>query len=166
MAENSNLFDNYESNLEEEFYCEWLGYNIEVSYDEDISREYIEKNLNYLNELDKEFLKKICICIRAYYENYRELYPDLSDDLDILEELENNPEAILNYIDIGVCTFDDYEEKDSAIPVLNISGDCEWAGDKGITIAAKDNKVLYVGPWQDFNIWKSRLEHFKFNYAL
>ena len=47
--------------MEEEFYCEWLGYNIEVSYDEDISREYIEKNLKYLNELDKGFLKKICI---------------------------------------------------------------------------------------------------------
>ncbi len=59
--------------MEEEFYCEWLGYNIEVSYDEDISREYIEKNLKYLNELDKGFLKKICICIRAYYESYKEL---------------------------------------------------------------------------------------------
>jgi hypothetical protein len=58
------------------FYSSILGYNVEVWYDKDISQEYVERNIQYLNELDQNFLVSICDALRRYYENYQEILPD------------------------------------------------------------------------------------------
>ena len=39
------------------------------------------------------------------------------------------------------------------IPVLNLGGDCDWSGDSGVRIAAKNNQLLFVGKWCDINLW-------------
>ena len=107
--------------------------------------------------VDREFLVKICEALRRYYEDYTRIVPDLCEDIpqDIIKDFEKNPISILNYIDLGTCEFDNYSTTDENIPVINLSGDCAWSGDDGVTIAAKNNYLLYVGPWTEFNVWTS-----------
>lgn len=153
------------------FYSNIFGYDIEVMYDKDISSHYVEKNIQYFNNLNQEFLLDICVALKRYYENNKKLYPDLCDELptDITDNFEEDPTSILKYVKIGVYRFHKYSTNDENIPVLNLGGNCEWAGDAGITIVAKDNRLIYVGRWQERNVWDNRAEsrvEKMFNYAI
>ena len=130
------------------FYSSIFKYDIEVLFDRDISLEYIEKNIEYFNSIKQEFLFDICAALKRYYESYKKLYPDLCEELspDILRNYEVDPVSILKYVKIGVYRFHKCSVDDENIPVINLGGDCEWAGDAGITIIAKNNQLMYVGP--------------------
>lgn len=162
----NNLNENDLGDMEGTFYSEIFGYDIDVIYDSDIPQEYVEKNIQYLDSLDQDFLVSICAALKRYYEDYKRLYPDLCEFVegDVLGDYEKEPISILKYIDIGVYKFDIYDTTDENIPVINLEGDCAWSGDKGITIAAKNNQLLYVGPWEDFDVWNSSTDYM-FNYA-
>ncbi len=142
------------------FYSSIFKYDIEVLFDRDISLEYIEKNIEYFNSIKQEFLFDICAALKRYYESYKKLYPDLCEELspDILRNYEVDPVSILKYVKIGVYRFHKCSVDDENIPVINLGGDCEWAGDAGITIIAKNNQLMYVGRWQDRNVWNDRVE--------
>lgn len=166
-----DLYENESGCMEGIFYSDVLGYDVKVMYKKNISQEYVEKNIQYLNNLKGEFLESICAAVKRYYENYRIMYPDLCEDLpeDILDDFEKDPKSILKYIDIGVYHFDNYNKKDEDVPVINLGGDCAWSGDEGITIAAKDNQLIYVGPWEKLNVWIGRMDsgvNRMFNYAI
>lgn len=153
------------------FYSSIFKYDIEVLFDRDISLEYIEKNIEYFNSIKQEFLFDICAALKRYYESYKKLYPDLCEELspDILKNYEVDPVSILKYVKIGVYRFHKCSVDDENIPVINLGGDCEWAGDAGITIIAKNNQLMYVGRWQDRNVWNDRVEsrmEKMFNYAM
>lgn len=153
------------------FYSNIFKYDIEVIYDKDISPNYVEKNIQYLNNLNQAFLLDICSALKRYYENNKALYPDLCDELppDILDDFKEDPASILKYVKIGVYRFHKCSANDEDIPVLNLCGACEWAGDAGITIIAKNDRLLYVGRWQDRNVWDNRAEsglERMFNYAI
>jgi len=162
-----NLYENDLGYMVGTFYSNIFGYDIEVMYEKDISQKYVEKNIHYFNHLDQKFLADICAALKRYYENYEKLYPDLCENLttDILKDFEENPTSILKYVKIGVYKFHKCSKEDEDIPVINLGGDCEWAGDAGITIAAKNNQLLYVGRWDNFNIWNSGTNRI-FNYAV
>lgn len=162
-----NIYENEVGYMVGTFYADVFGYEMEVWYKKDISIEYVEKNIQYLNNLDREFLVGICIALRKYYEDYKRILPDLCEDIhqDIIKDFEKDPTSILSYIDIGTYRFDKYSIIDENIPVINLGGDCAWSGDEGVTIAAKNNQLLYVGPWSDFNVWSSKLD-VMFNYAI
>lgn len=162
-----DLYENDLGNMEGMFYSDLFGYDIQVIFGKDIPKEYVERNINYLNTLKIEFLIPICKRIKNYFEDYNQKYPDLSEDIDedILGEFHENPISILKHIDIGVYKIYKYAESDKNIPAINLRGDCEWAGDEGITIALKGNEILYVGPWVDINIWTSKYKELSDNYA-
>lgn len=161
-----DIYENEVGYMVGTFYADVFGYEIEVWFKKDISIEYVEKNISYLNNLDKEFLVEICTALRRYYEDYKEIMPDLCEDIhpDIIKDFEKDPTSILKFIDIGTYTFDQCSIADENIPVIYLGGDCVWSGDEGVTIAAKNNQLLYVGPWSEFNVWRSEID-VMFNYA-
>ena len=167
-----DLYENEFSKMVGTFYSDVLGYDVEVWYDKNISQECVEKNIQYFNHLDNGFLESICIAIKRYYQAYNQIFPDLCDEIpeSILADFEEEPTSILKYLSIGTYSLDEWNLIDTNIPVLHLSGGCAWSGDKGITIAAKNNQLLYVGPWRaTCNIWNnsmkpSRLDEM-FNYA-
>ena len=124
-----------------------LGYEIEVMYNKDIDQNYVEKNIEYFNNLDSIFLEKICAALKRYFDAYYKINPDLSEDFadELIEEYKTNSTSILKYIDIGIYAFDKYSPENENVPVLNLTGDCERNGDEQITILAKDNQLVYVG---------------------
>ncbi len=152
------------------FYSTVLGYEIEVMYAKDISLNYVEKNVEYFNNLDPAFVEKLCAALKRFFDDYYEMYSDLSEYFadDLIEEYDTDPKSILKYIDIGVYRFDEYDVENENVPVLNLSGDCEWDGDRQITILAKDNNLVYVGPFLNYSVWNQEgIEEIRFdNYAV
>ncbi|MCX4377838.1 MAG: hypothetical protein OSJ61_16930 [Lachnospiraceae bacterium] len=151
-------------------YSTVLGYEIEVMYAKDISLNYVEKNIEYFNNLDSAFVEKLCAALKRFFDGYYKMNPDLSDYFadDLIEEYDTDPKSILKYIDIGIYYFDEYDVENENVPVLNLSGDCEWDGDRQITILAKDNNLVYVGPFLNYSVWNQEgIEEIRFdNYAL
>lgn len=150
--------DLHENEFEEmvgTFYSTVLGYEIEVMYAKDISQSYVEKNVEYFNNLDSAFVEKICVALKRFFDGYYKMNPDLSEDFadDLIEEYDTDPKSILKYIDIGIYKFDEYDVENENVPVLNLSGDCEWNGDQQITIMAKDNNLVYVGSYLHYSVW-------------
>ena len=137
------------------FYSTVLGYEIEVMYTKNISQSYVEKNVEYFNNLDPAFVEKLCAALKRFFDDYYEMNPDLSEDFadDLIEEYDTDPKSILKYIDIGIYKFDEYDVENENVPVLNLSGDCEWNGDQQITIMAKDNNLVYVGSYLHYSVW-------------
>ena len=162
----NDLYENDFGLMVGTFFSELLGYDVEVWYEKDIPQKYVEKNIEYLNNLDHEFLISICAALKRYYEAYKNMYPDLCDFVegDVLEDYENDPLSIFKYIKIGVYTVNKCSAVNENVPVINLCGACQWSGDKGVTIVAKDNQLLYVGTWRDLNIWDSKIDAM-FNYA-
>ena len=74
----------------------------------------------------------------------------------------------MKYIDIGIYKFDEYDVENENVLVLNLSGDCEWDGDRQITILAKDNNLIYVGPWTEYSVWnqESFMKSYLHNYTV
>lgn len=165
--------DLHENEFEEmvgTFYSTVLGYEIEVMYAKDISQNYVEKNVEYFNNLDPAFVEKLCAALKRFFDGYYKMNPDLSEDFadDLIEEYDTDPKSILKYIDIGIYSIDEYDIENENIPVLNLSGDCEWDGDQQITIMAKDNNLVYVGPWTDYSVWDQEgiTKFHLYNYAV
>ena len=102
------------------FYSTVLGYEIEVMYAKDISQNYVEKNIEYFNNLDSAFVEKLCAALKRFFDDYYEMNPDLSEDFadDLIEEYDTDPKSILKYIDIGIYKFDEYDVENENVPVL------------------------------------------------
>lgn len=166
-----DLYENRFGIMEGTFYSELFGYDIQVMYEKDIPLEYVERNIRYLNHLEPELELQICAALKRFYEFYQEEFPDLCEECegDVSKAFEEGFRSVLQYISIGTYSFDKCEAGDEEIPVINLRGDCAWAGDEGITITARDNRLLYVGTWKQCNVWdnreESRLEKM-FNYAI
>ena len=150
-----NLYENDLGYMIGTVYSTVLGYEIEVMYTKDISQSYVEKNVEYFNNLDPAFVEKLCAALKRFFDDYYEMNPDLSEDFadDLIEEYGTDPKSILKYIDIGTYKFDEYDVENENVPVLNLSGDCEWNGDQQITIMAKDNNLVYVGSYLHYSVW-------------
>lgn len=165
-----NLYKNNLGYMIGTFYSTVLGYEIEVMYPKDISLNYVEKNVEYFNNLDPAFVEKLCAALKRFFDDYYRMYPDLSEYFadDLIEEYDTDPKSILKYINIGVYSFNEYDVKNENVPVLNLSGDCEWNGDAQITILAKDNNLVYVEPFQDYSVWNQEgvVKGFLYNYAV
>ncbi len=164
-----NLYKNNLGYMIGTVYSTVLGYEIEVMYAKDISLNYVEKNIEYFNNLDSAFVEKLCAALKRFFDGYYKMNPDLSDYFadDLIEEYDTDPKSILKYIDIGIYYFDEYDVENENVPVLNLSGDCEWDGDRQITILAKDNNLVYVGPFLNYSVWNQEgIEEIRFdNYA-
>ena len=165
-----NLYKNDLGYMIGTVYSTVLGYEIEIMYTNDISLNYVEKNVEYFNNLDPAFVEKLCAALKRFFDDYYEMYPDLSEYFadDLIEEYDTDPKSILKYIDIGVYSFNEYDVENENVPVLNLSGDCEWNGDAQITILAKDNNLVYVGPFLNYSVWNQEgIEEIRFdNYAV
>lgn len=102
----------------------------------------------------------ICSALKRYYEFYKDEYPDVCEECDdihgdVIKNYEEDPKSILKCIDIGTYKLNKCNPEDEDIPVLNLGGDCDWSGDSGVRIAAKDNQLIFVGKWRDINLWRT-----------
>lgn len=122
--------------MEGKVYFNYFNKYIDLEYEEGLSDEYVEFISNYLNTISLEIIRDICKYSILYCYEMIEQYPDYRYP-EGSKKLDSDME-VLNYIDILKLRIDSCDNE--KIPVLNLSGSCQWDRENGIQILIKDDK--------------------------
>lgn len=138
--------------------------NIEVTCEDGVTPEYAAKSLQWLAQVDEALIRKICQYACYYLQDTLER-TSVGELLD--EEIQHiqDPMEILRYMDLGMLHIS--EPLDPGIPVLNLSGGCDWREDEGLQCLIREGRTVYLGSWSDLDIWRSPClgeENYLFNY--
>ena len=122
---------------------------LEVIVDEDVEIVYVEKCIEYINNLPQSLLNKISERAYKYYDFIRNECGDVDDIL---------PEKIMEH----VYPLNIFVEKPEAdIPAFDIECGCDWEEEHGMEIIIKGDELLYIGeyaglgPWADKECYKT-----------
>ncbi len=138
--------------------------NIEVTCEDGVTPEYAAKSLQWLAQVDEALIREICQYACYYLQDTLEC-TSVGELLD--EEIQHiqDPMEILRYMDLGMLHIS--EPLDPGIPVLNLSGGCDWREDEGLQCLIREGRTVYLGSWSDLDIWRSPClgeENYLFNY--
>ncbi len=138
--------------------------NIEVTCEDGVTPEYAAKSLQWLAQVDEALIREICQYACYYLQDTLER-TSVGELLD--EEIQHiqDPMEILRYMDLGMLHIS--EPLDPGIPVLNLSGGCDWREDEGLQCLIREGRTVYLGSWSDLDIWRSPClgeENYLFNY--
>ena len=138
--------------------------NIEVTCEDGVTPEYAAKSLQWLAQVDEALIREICQYACYYLQDTLER-TSVGELLD--EEIQHiqDPMEILRYMDLGMLHIS--EPLDPGVPVLNLSGGCDWREDEGLQCLIREGRTVYLGSWSDLDIWRSPClgeENYLFNY--
>ena len=139
---------------------------IEVICDEGVTAEYAAQSIRWLAEVDEALVREICQYALYYLQDQLEstsIGELLPEDIQHIQE----PLEVLCYMEFGI--LDITIPKDPEIPVLNLSGGCDWQEDEGLHCLIKNGHVVYMGSWNDEDVWDERLlndDKYLSNYVL
>ena len=139
---------------------------IEVTCDEGVTAEYAARSIRWLAEADETLVREICQYALYYLQDESESTSrgELSDeDMRHIQE----PSEVLRYMESG--SLDIRIPKDLEIPVLDLSGGCDWQEDEGLHCLIKNGHVVYMGSWNDGDVWDECLlndDKYLSNYVL
>ena len=129
--------------------------SLEVTCDPEVTPEYAARCVRWLAEADETLIREICQYALYYLQDTLES-TSVGDLLD--EEIQHiqDPMDILRYMAFGSLAIDPPPDEESAdIPVLNLGGGCDWQEDEGLQCLVKNGHVVYLGGWNDLDIWRS-----------
>lgn len=155
------LSENEFEEMEGKVYFQYLKKDIYIKFDKDVPLDYVYKNITYLNSINDSLMLELCKYSIKFCKTIMSDYPDVNYNPG-LYNLKDTFD-ILNYMDIIRLKVDMYE--DESISVLNLSGSCEWDKENGIQWLIKEDRLVYVGTWDDLNIWYSDLTDDLTNYV-
>lgn len=138
---------------------------IEVVCAPEVTPEYAARSLQWLSAVDETLVREICQYALYYLQDILES-TSIGELLD--EDIQHirDPLEILRYMEFGALTID--MPLDPEVPVLNLSGGCDWQEDNGLQCLIKSGHVIYLGGWDDLDIWRSaclREEDYICNYV-
>ena len=145
--------------LEGKFFCKCLNKNISIQYDNNLSIEYIDRSVQHFNYVYSKLLNDLCKYTVFYCKDTMQSYPDveyndglynLGSDLDILHYIE--------FVDLKVGKYNNNIG-------LNLSGSCDWSEERCLQWMILENTIIYVGPWDDLEVWTPNLDKLFFNYC-
>ncbi len=137
-------------------YFKYFDKYINLRFDIDVPMEYVQKTAEKLNKLDDALMNEICRYSLAYYKDRIESYPDIIGDIKIKESDIHVASDIIKHM-----SFDELVvnlPEDMSYIGINLGGSCDWDEENGIQWLIKDDTVVYVGPWDDLDIWYSPYE--------
>ena len=130
----------------------WGG-NFSLTCDSMEQLPYAEKCLSYLDNLPDETEKKLRRYLLRYFRDYEQYY-----DTKKLEEwgvMDEN--TIFSHIHINLLIVDKKCRQDRI--EFHVSGSCCWEPEHGLEITFSDNRILYVGSFNDHGPNSSRLRY-------
>lgn len=139
---------------------------IEVICHKGVTVEYAARSIRWLSEIDDALIREICQYALYYLQDELEC-TSKGDLLD--EDIQHirNPLEVLRYMEF--VSLDVKPPMDPEIPALNLSGGCDWQEDEGMHCLIKNGHVIYMGSWNDEDVWDERLlddDKYLFNYVL
>lgn len=151
--------ENIYEEIEGEFFCKCLNKKLEIVYDKKLSLEFIDEAVQLFYNIYPKLLNDLCKYTIHYCKDTMENYPDIAYK-EGLYHLNNNLD-ILKYIEICDLKVGIY----NGDITLNLSGGCDWSDERGLQWILQDTKIVYVGPWDDLEIWTPGLKNLMFNYC-
>ena len=139
---------------------------IEVVCEEGVTAEYAARSIQWLAEVDEAQVREICQYALYYLQDELESTSKgelLDENIQHIQE----PLEILRYMEFS--GLDIKLPKEPEIPVLNLSGGCDWQEDEGLHCLIKNGHVVYMGSWNDEDVWDEHLlddDKYLFNYVL
>lgn len=137
---------------------------IKVFTGNNISKEYINKCIEHLNNLSEEVLSKLCQGTINFCNDYRDVITE--ENVDIPESIKDK--EILKYIHPNSIVIE--EEKENSIGYV-VEFNCDWETEHGMAWSIRDNNAVYVGmynvidPWND-NEYGNYLTGFSSSYQV
>lgn len=139
---------------------------IEVVCEKGVAAEYAALSIRWLAEVDEAQVREICQYALYYLQDELEATSKgelLGEDIQHIRE----PLEVLRYLDFSSLTVK--LPKEPEIPVLNLSGCCDWQEDEGLHCLIKNGHVVYMGSWNDEDVWDEHLlddDQYLVNYVL
>lgn len=162
-------FKNEFGEIEGTAFFPYFNENITVICRDGVASEYVEKCLQYLEEVDETLMFQIC----KYAEYFLKDKLETTSIGEIGDEEAFPYENLLDlqrYFHFGILYIDAPPEpvaETMQTHVLNLSGGCDWWEDEGLQCLVKDGEVVYLGYFNRFNIWNGCYsEAYIGNYAL
>ena len=155
-------FDRVTGNVEFPYFHK----QIEVTCDEGVTAEYVAQSIRWLAEVDEALVREICQYALYYLQDELESTSKgelLDEGIQHIQE----PLEVLRYMEF--CSLDIKIPKEPEIPVLNLSGGCDWQEDEGLHCLIKNGHVVYMGSWNDEDVWDEHLlndDKYLSNYVL
>lgn len=140
--------------IEGTMYYPLFNKKINVHFYDPEAVEYAQICAEYLCSMPEETLDRLCVYMIRYFEEFREYVGE--DEIKMPKEVKGR--EILKYVYPNVLIIEDPENAD--IIGFHMECDCEWEIEHGLEFTIKDNKILYVGPFDDMPAWhKERLDY-------
>lgn len=114
------------------------GKNLEVWIEEYVSIEYVNLCAKSLNSIDDSLIEDICKAAISYSEGFCEM---VGQEPPKIEKMRD----ILQYIEFGSMLVD--EPEDNLIPVVHLTGGCEWEPEHGIEVIIRNGELIYLGAY-------------------
>lgn len=138
-------------------YCQWLETELEVWIEEDVTVEYANFCAKALSSMNDQLIDDLCKAAIVYAEDFCELVGQEPPKVETVRD-------ILRFIDFYNMLVD--EPEDSTIPVVHLTGNCEWEPEHGVEVVIRDGKLMYVGAHNGEWAW-GEPDHYEedYNYA-
>lgn len=144
----------------------YFNREIEVICHEGVTPEYAAKSLQWLAAVDEGQMREICQYAWYYLQDQLEA-TSVGELLDEGVEHIQDPLEVLRYMEFGA--LDIHPPQDPEVPVLNLSGGCAWREDEGLQCLLRGGRVVYLGTWDDWDVWDKHLldeDRYLCNYVL
>lgn len=138
-------------------YCPLFQTELSVSVNKEEDLEYAQKCADYLCNMPEDTLLRLCNYIIRYCEDSREYFE--FEDVSIPENICGT--QILAYVTPSVLIVE--KPDDPTVIGFHVECGCDWELEHGLEFTIRDEKILYVGPFDDMSAWnKGRLEYVGF----
>ena len=165
LNSSKNEFDEIEGTA----YFPYFDEKITVICRGNVTAEYVETCLQYLEKVDETLMLQICKYASYFLKDKLE-NTSIGDAGGEEAFPYDNLLDLQQYFHFGILYIDAPPEpvaETSKVNVLNLSGGCDWWEDEGLQCLVKDGEVVYLGYFNGLNIWRSRYdEDYIGNYVL
>ena len=128
------------------------GDNFKLVCDKKEQFLYAQKCLLYLDSMSSDMEGRLMTYLWRYYKDYEDFYKEDYGESAFLFENE-----ILEHIRIGSVIVGDSCRQDRI--EFHVEGSCDWEPEHGLEITISDGKILYVGPYEDYDPNTERLSY-------
>ncbi len=149
-----NITENEFGEMVGEVWFKHIDGYIDLRFEQDVPMEYVYKVAEKLNCLQENTFNDIYKYSILYCKDMVESYPDMEIDIDT-DSFEKDSD-IMSYMEFEELVINLPEDLSEV--GINLGGSCEWDIENGIQWLIKGDEVVYVGSWDDLNIWYSPYE--------
>ena len=114
---------------------------------------YAHKCLAYLDSMSAEMEQRLRKYLYRYYEDTASWIDE--DEIEAIGPIDED--TVMDHIRIGSVIVGDSCRQDRI--EFHVEGSCDWEPEHGLEITISDGKILYVGPYEDYDPNTQRLSY-------